>query len=86
MRTAAAVLFMLIAGTATSSAQADPYRWCALYTGNGLGGASNCYFVTQEQCLATVSGVGGSCILNPRNAAAPYNEQMAPRPARRPRG
>lgn len=86
MRTAIAALFVLIAGSATASAQADPYRWCALYSGNGLGGASNCYFVTQQQCLATVSGVGGSCVPNPRSAVAPYGDQMAPRDARRPRG
>jgi len=85
MRTAIAALFVLIAGTAAASAQADPYRWCALYSGNGLGGASNCYFVTQQQCLATVSGVGGSCVPNPRSAVAPYGE-MTPRDPRRPRG
>ena len=43
-----------------SSAHADPYRWCAVYGGD-MGGASNCGFITIEQCRATISGIGGSC-------------------------
>jgi len=38
----------------------DPYPWCAVYGGD-MGGASNCGFLTIEQCRATVSGIGGSC-------------------------
>jgi hypothetical protein len=45
-------------------AQADPYRWCAQYT-EDAGGSSNCYFMTIEQCRATVSGIGGYCSPNP---------------------
>jgi hypothetical protein len=41
----------------------DPYPWCARYTGRG-GGASNCGFLTLEQCQATVSGIGGFCERN----------------------
>ena len=44
-----------------SSASADPYKWCALYSMGRGGGAQNCYFVTLEQCRAAVSGVGGFC-------------------------
>jgi hypothetical protein len=40
--------------------QADPYKWCAQYGGRG-GGGRNCGFVTWEQCMATVSGIGGFC-------------------------
>jgi tetratricopeptide (TPR) repeat protein len=36
---------------------ADAALWCAQYSY----GATNCGFSTQSQCLATVSGVGGSC-------------------------
>jgi len=43
-----------------SGAQADPYRWCATY-GTGFGGAESCYFMTVEQCWASVSGLGGFC-------------------------
>jgi hypothetical protein len=62
MRIAFALLFSLIAGAATNSAQADPYRWCAVYSGGGeSGGGTNCYFITLEQCRATISGMGGFC-------------------------
>ena len=47
-------------------ANADPYKWCAVYGGRGGGGATNCGFVTLEQCRATISGIGGTCELNPR--------------------
>lgn len=50
----------------------DPYPWCAVYGGDA-GGASNCGFLTIEQCRATVSGIGGSCepnqFYNPRPSA-----------------
>ena len=51
----------------------DPYPWCAVYSGDA-GGASNCGFLTIEQCRATVSGIGGSCepnqFYNPRGTSA----------------
>jgi hypothetical protein len=51
----------------------DPYPWCAVYSGDA-GGASNCGFLTIEQCRATVSGIGGFCepnqFYNPRPAQA----------------
>ncbi len=51
----------------------DPYPWCAVYSGDA-GGASNCGFLTIEQCRATVSGIGGFCepnqFYNPRQASA----------------
>jgi hypothetical protein len=50
----------VLAGFAATPVRADPYRWCAVYSGDGSGG-SNCGFVTLEQCRATVSGIGGSC-------------------------
>jgi hypothetical protein len=41
---------------------ADPYRWCAEYSGRG--GGTNCYFVTLEQCRTAISGNGGFCRQN----------------------
>ena len=50
----------------------DPYPWCAY--SDDAGGASNCGFLTIEQCRATVSGIGGFCEPNqfytPSRAAA----------------
>jgi hypothetical protein len=51
------------AAAVPSIAHADPYRWCAEYnTGDW---ARNCGFVTYQQCMATVSGIGGFCTRNP---------------------
>ena len=44
-------------------AQAQNYPWCAQY--GFRGGARNCGFVSWQQCMATVSGVGGYCEANP---------------------
>ena len=52
--------FALLEPTAS---HADPYKWCAQYSGLG-GGGRNCGFVTLEQCRATVSGMGGFCEIN----------------------
>ena len=50
----------------------DPYPWCAVY-GGSMSGSSNCGFTTLQQCMATVSGIGGSCernrFYNPRATA-----------------
>jgi len=49
---------------APSSGRANiEYPWCAVYGGD-FGGASNCGFTTWEQCMATVSGIGGFCDRN----------------------
>jgi hypothetical protein len=48
---------LAIDGTQTR-VQADPYRWCAMY---GARGATNCYFVSLDQCRAALSGMGGFC-------------------------
>ena len=58
-----ASLLVLLAMLACSSAQAapyDPYPWCAAY-GGSWSGTSNCGFRNLQQCMATVSGIGGSC-------------------------
>lgn len=39
-------------------ANADPYKWCAVYRGTS---SESCYFMTIEQCQASVSGRGGFC-------------------------
>jgi hypothetical protein len=45
------------------SGHAIEYPWCAQYGLSGDGGR-NCGFSTFEQCLATVSGIGGFCERN----------------------
>jgi len=63
-----------IAMTATP-ASAQNYPWCALYSGGSVGGARNCGFTTLEQCQATVSGIGGSCLPNTQYAPPPGPHQ-----------
>jgi Protein of unknown function (DUF3551) len=43
-----------------TSAKAQDYPWCANYTK----GSTSCSFVTFEQCMADVSGIGGFCERN----------------------
>jgi hypothetical protein len=67
-------------GAVPGSAQAHYYPWCAHYTGMDYGGAISCGYVTREQCMASVSGVGGFCEQNfPQPAAV-----KPPAPPRKP--
>ena len=56
--TLATLLVVLAIDGAQHGATADPYRWCAVYSARG---ATNCYFVTIDQCRAALSGMGGFC-------------------------
>jgi len=48
----------------TASAQSpNSYAWCAKYFTRGT--PTSCYYATQQLCMATVSGIGGYCYLNP---------------------
>ena len=68
---ASLVAAALLAAPAAAFAQsAYDYPWCAVY-GTGDGDATNCGFVTREQCMATVSGVGGRC--EPNNLYVPQS-------------
>ncbi len=48
----------------TQTAVAIEYPWCAQYSGQDGDGGKNCGFATYEQCMATVSGIGGFCSHN----------------------
>jgi hypothetical protein len=66
-------LFALALGAAWAatgtSAKAQDYPWCANYTK----GSTSCSFVTFEQCMADVSGIGGFCERN-----TTYHPAVAP--------
>ena len=68
MRKLALLLTAVAAAAATSAvpppAKAAEYLWCAQY-GTWGGGGRNCGFVSYQQCMATISGIGGSCIRSP---------------------
>jgi len=71
-------VFLVAASCYAPAAHADPYKWCAVYGGRD-GGARNCGFVSFEQCMATLSGMGGFCQENP------FYTGPEERPARRSR-
>ncbi len=64
------MLFLL--ATATVALVGDPrpsaarewYPWCAQYA--DIRAITECNFMTFEQCQATISGIGGSCVQNVR--------------------
>jgi len=75
------IAILAITGGAALMAPATPavaevqYPWCAVYSGGNEGsGATNCGFVTHQQCWDTVSaGRIGDCFQNPayQGMAAP---------------
>ena len=62
-------------------ARAQNYPWCAQYMGGDTGGGMNCGFVSFEQCMATVRGMGGFCMAN--NTYVPPAGPRAPNARRR---
>jgi hypothetical protein len=56
-------------------AEAQNYPWCAYY---GRFGGTNCGFTTFQQCLDTVSGIGGVCQQNNL-----YQPPLGPHPSGR---
>jgi Protein of unknown function (DUF3551) len=56
-------MLLTIAATGTP-AEAQNYPWCAIYGSGSVGGGRNCGFWTFEQCQATISGIGGTCMQN----------------------
>jgi hypothetical protein len=72
MRVLPFVLVILAATAALGTrAEAQNYPWCAYYGGGDMGGGSNCGFTTFEQCMATVSGIGGICQVNTQYVPPP---------------
>ena len=69
------VLFGFIAAAVlvAESARAQSLPWCAIADNDGN---TQCNFYTQEQCLQTLSGIGGVCVRNP----AGNSQQSAPSP------
>jgi hypothetical protein len=89
MRIMLAAAVVLALAWPVDAARADPYRWCAEYSGGDFGGGStSCYFWTWEQCMAAVSGVGGFCRVNTFFDGRPVTtpEDSPRRPAAKRRG
>ena len=59
----AAVTIAAMAALARRAAAIE-YPWCAQYGGDDGDGGRNCGFVSREQCMETVRGMGGFCERN----------------------
>ena len=86
MRIAIGALFSLIVVFAAPSTKADPYRYCAVYGSFGGGGVESCWYLTLEQCRATVSGLGGFCKESPWYDGRPVSSDGPAPTAHRRRG
>ena len=55
----------LMGATELASAQSPySYPWCARQGGR-QGGTTSCYFTSYQQCMTTISGIGGYCYQSP---------------------
>ena len=77
-----AVALIGLAGLATAglvtpsiAQSAYDYPWCALYGSRAGGGAQSCYYKTYSQCMATMRGIGGTCIRSPYYRGAEVRER-----------
>jgi hypothetical protein len=59
------VLAALALAASPAAAQGGGRPWCFYESGNRGSGAVTCTFYSFEQCMATASGIGGSCARNP---------------------
>lgn len=73
MRIILFVLLVLVTASFGWPAQAREYPWCARYDWT----TRNCGFVSFQQCLATISGIGGRCEPNPFYQAPPPRKRKA---------
>ena len=60
-------------GSGASMRAEVQYPWCAQY--RSAFGATNCGFTTYQQCLETISGVGGICTRNPAYRPPPRSKR-----------
>jgi Protein of unknown function (DUF3551) len=65
---------VLLGVTQISNAQ-SPYSYplCAIPSGgdNSGGGAMSCYYASWQQCMTSLSGIGGNCVESPYYHAQP---------------
>ena len=74
MRRSFATIVIVSAAALSTATYAQNPPWCAIMDSDGT---TQCNFYSQQQCLATISGVGGECIRNPAGNA-PNDGQRPP--------
>lgn len=62
MRLTALALAAFVAAVSSTGAHAQNYPWCAVL--NMGDNSYNCGFITYQQCMTTISGIGGFCERN----------------------
>jgi hypothetical protein len=67
MRLSMLLLIAALLGEIQSASAQSPtsYPWCAKYFDSWLFSSISCYYTSREQCLTTLSGIGGVCIHSP---------------------
>jgi Protein of unknown function (DUF3551) len=60
---AGALAAVIFANAPASAQSAYSYPWCARYPARL--GATSCYFASYQQCMTTLSGIGGYCFQSP---------------------
>jgi len=58
----------VLVGDVRPSAAREWYPWCAQYY--DMRSITECSFATFAQCQASISGIGGNCMQNPRPGPA----------------
>jgi len=62
----ATIIYGTLVLSLTDVARAQNPPWCAIMDNDGN---LQCNYSTQQQCLATISGIGGECVRNPAGNA-----------------
>ena len=57
----------LLVSNVSVAQSAYDYPWCAVYTKTS--GAMSCYYTSFQQCMATMRGIGGTCVRSPYDNA-----------------
>lgn len=78
-KTVFALMTMFVAGFASvaGSAPAAAYDYPYCLQGRGVGIPGECAYQTYEQCMASASGRGLTCNINPRVAFGPLPRRPA---------
>jgi hypothetical protein len=76
--TVVATAAALIGATDLASAQSPySYPWCSRQAAKE-GAATSCYFSSYQQCMTTISGIGGYCYQSPYyHARSEYGQAPA---------
>jgi hypothetical protein len=69
-----AIIYSVVLASLADMARAQNPPWCAIMDDDGT---TQCNFYSQQQCLQTISGIGGECIPNPAGNA-PNDGQRPP--------